>query len=444
MTSNNPAMTGSDAASGKSKGGLFRVIVASMMGNALEWYDYALYGIMAPLIASHFFPKGDEYVQLLSTYGVFAAGFVARPIGAIFFGWFGDRYGRRSSLTLAILMMAIPTGCIGLLPTYDQIGIWAPVLLTFICLLQGLSLGGEYSGSMTYLVEHAPAGRRGLIGAMAKTSLMVGFLMGQGMSLILSFSMSEEDFASYGWRIGFGVGILIGVVGYYIRTKCEESPVYEAAKAEGEKTEGKGLSNRPMRDAFMNHPWSLLRGFMLYLTVTVPFYMCATYFVTLTSKVLGHTLREAQTMSTINMVLMLIMVPISAWLSDKYGRRKVLGGAALAMLFLTYPLFQVIGSGDIVEIAIAQAIFASIIGFYLGPIPAALVELFPTSVRFSGMSMSYNMAATLFGGTAPMVAVWLTHETGDPLSIAFYIMLCNFFSCVALWKYKDRYKEPLS
>lgn len=423
------------------KKSLRRVIAASMSGNALEWYDYALYGIMAPLIAHHFFPPGNHTTQLLATYGVFAAGFIARPIGAIFFGWFGDRYGRRAALTVAILLMAIPTGCIGILPTYEQIGYAAPVLLTIIRLLQGLSLGGEFSGSMTYLVEHAPAKRRGAIGSLSMVSLMAGFLMGAMVSTGLSSGLPEEDFQSWGWRIAFGIGILIGLVGFYIRRHCEESPVYEAAKKEVE--HDKAISQSPLKDVITEHPGMLLRSFAMYLTVTMPFYLCTIYFVTYTHNILNQSLSDALTMNTINLLICLVMSLISGRLSDRYGRRTVLLTAAVAMLLLTYPLFTLFLSGDVLLIGFAQAVFAVILGTYLGPIPTALVELFPTPVRFSGMSLSYNMAATIFGGTTPLVAVWLIDTTGDPLSISYYVLLCNALTIAALWRYHDRYREPL-
>jgi MHS family proline/betaine transporter-like MFS transporter len=258
-----------------------KVIASGMIGNGLEWYDYALYGQMAALLGTLFFPAGDAGVQLLATYGVFAAGFVVRPLGAILFGWIGDKYGRKSAMVLAVLMMAIPTGCIGLLPTYSQVGMLAPVLLTIIRLLQGLSLGGEFAGSITYIVEHAPARRRAWAGSASLVSLILGFLLG---SLVVNFMLGwlgKEAFEAWGWRIPFLGGIVIGLVGFYIRRFCRESPIYEAAKHDNK------ISKTPLKTALAQHPAEMAQGFALYLTVTMPFYLASVYFISFTEKHLG-------------------------------------------------------------------------------------------------------------------------------------------------------------
>lgn len=431
-------MTASHSAAAQKPSSLRKVIFASMTANALEWYDYALYGIMAPLLAHHFFPPGDETVQLLATYGVFAAGFMARPIGAMFFGWFGDKYGRKSALVLAIVMMAVPTACIGLLPSYASIGFAAPALLTLIRILQGLSLGGAFSGSIAYMVEHAPGGKRGILGSMSMLSLVAGFLLGSVVATGVSMFMDEESFRSWGWRLPFIFGLAVGFIAFFIQRYCEESPMYEEAKAGGT------ISKTPIRDAFKLHPGAMLKGFAMYLTVTVPFYLTTIYFVTYTSKILGHSLDEALELNTLNMVVLFFTIPVSAYLSDRYGRRKVLLVIAAAMMVLVYPIFTLFAGSSIATVALAQALFAMLVGLYLGPMPAVLVELFPTAVRFTGMALSYNFAATLFGGTTPMVSVWLIDHTGDNLSIAYYVMICNVLSIVALLKYKDRFREPLN
>ncbi len=421
-----------------SKKSLSKVIWASMSGNALEWYDYAIYGIMAPVIAHHFFPPGNETAQLLATYGVFAAGFLARPLGAVFFGWLGDKFGRKKSLVVAILMMAFPTALIGCMPGFDTIGYWAPALLTLMRIMQGLSMGGAFSGSIAYMVEHAPGNKRGMLGSMSMLSLVAGFLLGSLVAAVVSSSMSEADFQDWGWRIPFLLGLAAGVVGIFIHKHCDESPTFETAKAEGT------ISKTPVRDAFRNHPGAMFRGFAMYLTVTVPFYLTTIYFVTYTSKILGHSLEHALEINTVNMIMLFITIPISAWLSDRYGRRKILMIIAFAMLVSVYPIFTLFENADVITVGIAQALFAILVGLYLGPMPAVLVEMFPTSIRLTGMSLSYNIAATLFGGTTPIVSVWLIEHTGDNLSIAYYVMICNACSLLAYWKYKDRYKEPLN
>ena len=415
-----------------------KVVIAGMIGNGLEWYDYALYGQVAWLLGKLFFPGEDAAVQLLATFGVFAAGFVIRPLGAVFFGWLGDKYGRKRAMVVAVLMMAIPTGCIGFLPTYADIGIAAPILLTIIRLFQGMSLGGEFSGSIAYIVEHAPQKRRGLAGSASVVSLMMGFLLGLLVVRGCIGLFGQTQFEEWAWRMPFVVGIAVGLVGFYIRSQCEESPTFEAAKNAGE------ISRTPVREAFTKHRWEMIQAFAMYLSVTMPFYLVAIYFISFSHIHLGVDSDDTILFSIFNMLALMTVVPISAWASDIYGRKKVLTIAALLTATSSYPLFSFFELGESVfTIGLVQFTFAAILGLYLGPIAAVLVELFPTRVRFSGMAIAYNLSAAIFGGTAPLVCEWLIKETGSNQSIAFYVIACNVVSLIALYFFKDRYKEEL-
>lgn len=413
-----------------------KVITASMVGNGLEWYDFAIYGHMAVVLRDLFFPDADPVVGLIATYGVFAAGFIARPLGAVLFGWLGDKFGRRMALTVAVLMMAIPTGCIGLLPTYESIGVFAPVLLTLIRILQGLSLGGEFSGSMTFMVEHSPQAKRGFIGSMSMSSLIIGFMLGSVVANVFS-SMPEADFTRWGWRVPFLFGIVIGFVGFYIRSQCEESPTYEAAKQDGY------LSDSPVKEAFKGHWREMLEAFAIYMTVTMPFYLVAIYFISFNELQLGLEKSESLSVNTINLLFMLVAFPFSAMLSDRIGRKKVLMVVAVLMCLSILPIFTAFEPGNYTQIVMLQGFFALLVGCYLGPVPALLVELFPTSVRYTGMAIPYNLTAAMFGGTTPMVCVWLIEKTGDTVAIAYYVMICCIASLIALAFYKDRTFEEL-
>lgn len=415
-----------------------KVVIAAMLGNGLEWYDYALYAYMTLTISKLFFPAGEAGVHLLATLGIFAVGFVARPFGAVLFGWIGDAYGRRTALALSIFMMAVPTGCIGLLPTYEQIGLWAPGLLTVIRILQGLSLGGAFSGSITFLVEHAPATKRGLIGSASVVSLVIGFLLGSLVSMAVKLPLTDVQYESWGWRIPFLLGIVIGFIGFYIRHSCEESPSYQAAKDEG------SLSKSPVRDT-LRHEWRhMLQGIGIYLTVTMPFYLLSAYFMTFSENTLGRSKDEALMLNLINMLILLVMAPLAGWLSDRVGRKKVIATSALAMLASSWPIFTLLLRPEFSCILIAQAWFAVLVGMYIGPVPTILVELFPTRIRYTGMALSYNISAAVFGGTAPMVCQWLLGVTGTAYSIALYVMLCAGVSLVTMCFYRDRWREPLS
>ncbi len=416
-----------------------KILISGMIGNGLEWYDYALYGQVAWLLAQLFFPAGDEAAQLLAAFGVFAAGFVVRPLGAAFFGWLGDKYGRKPAMVVAILMMAIPTGMIGLLPTYAEIGVFAPILLTLIRVAQGISLGGEFSGSITYIVEHAPPHRRGLAGAASLVSLMLGFILGIIVVRCCMSYLGQEAFEQWGWRIPFLVGIFIGFIGFYIRHYCDESPVYEEAK------QNDALAKAPIRQAFKQYPWQMLQGFGAYISVTMPFYLTTIFFITFMKKHLGVEADDALKITLYNMVAMLITIPISAYFSDKIGRKPIMICAAIGMMLYAYPLFASLEYGIApLKLGLAQFGFCLILGVYMGPVAAMLVELFPTSVRFSGMAIAYNLAAAIFGGTAPLICEWLIGASGGNVAIAYYVMACNAASICALYYYKDRFREKLS
>ncbi len=415
-----------------------KVVVSGMIGNGLEWYDYALYGQMAWLLATLFFPEGDATVALLATFGVFAAGFIVRPLGAVLFGWIGDKYGRKRAMVIAVLMMAIPTGCIGLLPTYAEIGILAPILLTLIRLTQGLSLGGEFSGSITYIVEHAPEGKRGVAGSASLISLNLGFMLGILVTQGCLHIMGEDVFTEWGWRLPFIAGIAIGLIGFYIRTHCSESPVYEKARAEND------LSEQPLKQAFKDHPWEIIQGFFIYVTVTMPFYLIAIYFISFSKNQLGLSTADALMLNIINVTLMMLMYYPAAALSDRIGRKRVMVAAAIGIMLMIYPVFTFLTPGaSLMTIVIAMGALALVHGAYLGPVAALLVEMFPTSVRYTGMAITYNVSAALFGGTAPFVCEWLISTTGTSYSIAWYVVVCCVMSLAAFYFYKDRHTGAL-
>lgn len=415
-----------------------KVIIAGMIGNGLEWYDYALYGHFAALISLHFFPKGDEYVALIATFGVFAAGFAMRPVGAILFGYLGDRYGRKLSLTASILLMAVPTACIGLLPTYTEIGIVAPILLTVIRLLQGLALGGELSGSITYVVEHAPDGRRGLAGSTSMVSMMCGILLGAATASLMAEILPEEDFKDWGWRIPFIAGLGIGLVGFYIRRFLDESPAFTDAKEQGH------LSDTPFRETLRCHWRPLLTAIGMYMAVTVPFYTLMVFMNSFLSKVEGYPLDQAILSNTGAMFVTLLCIPVGAHISDKIGRKPVMVTAAIGFVLLTLPAFWLIDTHRIEYALLGQVILAVLVGFYISPVAALLVEIFPTSVRYTGMALACNVAAAVFGGTAPAVITWLVQTTGENTVAGVYVIASALASLIALKFYRETYKLPLA
>ncbi len=412
-----------------------KVVISGMIGNGLEWYDYALYAQFASIIGKHFFP--DSTMRETLTLAVFAAGFIVRPLGGIVLGNIGDRFGRRNALVIGITTMAVPTAAIGLLPSYDTIGIAAPIILTFIRLLQGFALGGEFSGCISYIVEHAEAQQRGLAGSSSFVSMCGGMLLGLATAAGFSYFMEQESLIEWGWRIPFIVGLFIGAIGLYIRSNLSESPIYKRAKENG------CLSRFPIREIFSKYRLELIIAIGLYVTVTAPFYT-ATVFIGNFMTILGYSQSQSSIVGSVILITMMIIFPISATISDKIGRRPVLITGILLIILLSYPILLGLGSMNFVIAVVSQIVFAAIIAIYMGPIPTVLVEIFPTSVRFTGVALSYNLAAAIFGGSAPVVGMMLTTYTGDKYAISYYLIALAVVSYVILRFYKETYRKNLA
>ncbi|MGI4775445.1 MAG: MFS transporter [Janthinobacterium lividum] len=412
-----------------------KVVISGMIGNALEWYDYALYAQFTSIIAQHFFPH-SEYKEIWAN-AVFAVGFIARPVGGIILGNIGDKFGRRIALVIGILCMAVPTAGIGLLPSYQTIGILAPIILVLIRLVQGFSLGGEFSGCIAYIVEHAPKEKRGIAGSASFVSMCLGMLLGLGTAKAFAYYMPQKDLISWGWRLPFIFGLFIGGVGLYIRKHLSESPLYKAAKESG------GLSRTPLKETVTKYWLQLVIAIGIYVTVTAPFYT-ATVFIESFMHNLGYTKDQSSIVGATILIVMMIVFPISAMLSDQVGRRPILKIGAIMLIVSIYPTFMALGSMNYNIAMASQILFAAIIAFYMGPVPTALVEIFPTRVRFTGVALSYNLSAAIFGGSAPLVAMTLLRWTGDRYSIAYYLISLAVVTLFILSFYRETYRKSLS
>ncbi len=412
-----------------------KVLISGMIGNALEWYDYALYAQFATIIGKHFFPESN--IREILTFAVFAAGFFVRPLGAVIFGNIGDKFGRRIALAIGILTMAIPTAAIGLLPSYEAIGIAAPIILTIIRLIQGFSLGGEFSGCIAYIVENSSKEYRGLAGSAAFISMCLGMLFGTLTAALFRNIMDEASLFNWGWRIPFIAGLFIGLVGLYIRWHLKESPIYQAAKSTG------NLSKAPLRDLLNNNMKELFIGMGIYLTVTVPFYIVTVYIDSYMQQI-GYSAQIANYTNIVTLITMIIALPLSAYISDKIGRKTIMITGCISFALFSYPLFWIMNHASCSCSAIlAAGALAFIAGFFMGPVPTVLVELFPTRVRFTGVAVSYNMSAAIFGGTAPMVSMILMKEFGDKTVMSYYITIFVVFTMLALMYYKETFKNSL-
>ena len=404
-----------------------KVIASTMLGNGLEWYDYALYGTFTALISKHFFPAGDDAVALIATFGIFAVGFLMRPLGAMFFGYIGDRYGRKNALALSILLMAFPTACIGLLPTYSEIGLWAPILLTVIRLVQGVAVGGEFGGSIVYLVEHASPKNKNQMGSLSMLSMLIGLLFGAGIAAGLAHILPPDDFDTWGWRIPFILGFFIGIIGLYIRTKLDESPVFVEAKAAGH------TSQAPIKDALQQNHKEILLGVGIYLAVTIPFYIQTVFMPSFMVKFLNFSTADSLLIFTLSLLTMMVVAPISAWLSDHKDREVVLKLILILYVAFALPYIYLLEQKAFAFVLVSQLTFSVLLGAYIAPIPTLVVELFPTKTRYTGMSLACNLAAAIFGGTAPILVTKMISLSGSNAPISLYIMVAAIasFCCIA-------------
>jgi MFS transporter, MHS family, proline/betaine transporter len=416
-----------------------RTVLAGVIGNVLEWYDFALFGFLAPVISPLFFPSYDPLDALLSTYGVFAVGFLMRPIGGMIFGHIGDRLGRKTALQWSVLLMAVPTTLISLLPTHQQVGQVAPVLLTLLRMLQGLSVGGEFIGSMSFLGEHADARRRGYLASWSTFGGGLGNLLGCGVAALTVHLVPADDLHTWGWRVPFVGGLVVGLVGMWLRRGVAETPCFQEATRAGERA-AMPLLESVRRDRL---PMVLTAGLAMMLSVGfyLPWLWVPTWLATINTP--SMPLARALAINTGAMAVMILLTPLGGALSDRLGRKAVMGVASSALALLAYPLFLWLAHGTLESVLQAQLVLAVLSALVNGPAPAAFVELFPTRTRYSGIALAYNGTLALLGGTTPLIATWLIQATGWNLAPAFFLLAAAAVTCLAVLSMKERAGQPL-
>jgi len=414
-----------------------KTLFAGMIGNVLEWYDFVVYGFLAAIIGELFFPSDDPMVSLLKSFGVFAVGFVMRPVGAVLFGHIGDRYGRKKALTISIIMMAVSTTAIGLLPTYAQIGILAPTLLVILKLFQGLSVGGEYTTSVSFIVEHAPQDKRGLFGSVGILGAVVGILLGSASGALITKILPEDDLYSWGWRVLFFTGILLGLVGYYVRKNIDETPKFLELEYE------EMIDKQPVVDVFRKAYKEFIKTFSLSTFQAVGFYTIFVYIANHLSVFVKMPKSTALTINTISMLVLAVLIPFFGWLSDRIGRKPVILFSTGFTILAAYPLFKFISSGNVENALIGQIVFAVVVAGFMSILPTTLVEIFPTEIRNSGYSIGYNLPFAIFGGTAPLISTYLIKITNNINSPAFYLIFAATVAFIAGLTLRETAKEPL-
>jgi MFS transporter, MHS family, proline/betaine transporter len=411
-----------------------RAVSAAVIGNVLEWYDFAVYAYVAVYIARKFFPQGDEVTALLATFLAYGLGFVARPLGGIILGRVGDTHGRKTALLITIALMAVGTVMIGILPTYAAIGVAAPVLLVVARLLQGFSAGGEWGSSTAYIVEWAPAGQRGFYGSFQQTSVVAGLLLGSGIAALFATVLTTEQMNDWGWRVPFLLGGILGPVGLWMRRTIDETPAYTKAKAAPVAASTDTASN-----------WLMAaRAFGFTIVWTVCFYVLLNYMPTYTQKYLKISASAALWSNTIGLLALLLFIPIFGKLSDRIGRKPLLLACCVAYIVLPYPIFSFLLSGaSYMQLIMVQILFAILIAMFSGPGPAAIAEIFPTRTRSTWMTSGYALSVAIFGGFAPFLSVYLIDRFNSPLAHTFYLMAAAIVSTIVIATLRETAREEL-
>ena len=410
--------------------GFARMILIGLIGNVMEWYDFAVYGFFATVIGKLFFPADNPAISLIASFGAFAAGFLVRPLGGLLFGRIGDRMGRQRAMLVSILSMAVPTVMMGFLPTYATAGILAPILIVALRMVQGLSVGGEFTSSLVYLAEQAPPQRRALLAIWGNWGASAGILVGSGVGWAVNVILDDGQIQAWGWRIPFWLGGLVALAGWWIRHGLHNELPLNAMES-------------PVRAVFTTYRRDVLRVALLNIGSGVAFYTAFVYAVSYIRNIDHLSESLALEVNTEAMLLLLVILPLSAWLSDRFGRRPLLLGAYSALFVGAVPLFHLIHSRQEALILLGESGFAIILGLMTGGIVAANVELMPRAVRCTGLAFAYNASIGLCGGATPMVAAWLIMSTANPVAPAYWVMGAAAISLLTLilWVPETRHLE---
>jgi MFS transporter, MHS family, proline/betaine transporter len=412
-----------------------KVILAATIGNLMEWYDFGVFGFLAPSLAQNFFPKSNPSAALLSTFAVFGTGLIVRPLGGIIIGRLGDTRGRKPALLLTIVLMVIGTVMMGVLPTYETVGVLAPILLLVARLLQGFSTGGEWGGATAFMAEWSHPGKRGFYTSLQQMSVAGGSLLGSGIAAALTSALGPEDLNSWGWRVPFLLAAAFGPLALWLRRSVDETPPYrEVAEEFGDATSAPESSNFKLA--------LIAFGFTVHWTVC--YYTFLTYMPTYTRLHLKLTAAQALWSNTIGLVAVVVFVPLMGALSDRIGRRPLLLASCIAFFVLPLPTFWAMLQGyGFGFIAAMQVIFGLSIAFFSGAGPAAIAELFSTRGRSTWMSSSYALAVAIFGGFAPFIAQWLIGITGSPMAPVAYVMAAAAVTFFVILNIRETAHSPL-
>ena len=400
----------------------WRAVVAASIGNALEWFDFIVYGFFAVTMAKLFFPTGNETISLLLALGTFGVTFFMRPLGAIILGSYADRYGRKATFSLTITLMMVGTAIIVVVPTYSSIGLLAPLLIVVARMIQGFSAGGEFGSATAFLAEQNPE-RRGFYASWQFASQGLTTILATAFGATLASTLTVEQIDSWGWRIPFAFGLLIGPVAYYIRRHLEETMEFRTTQA----------SKAPLREALLDSKYRLLISFGVVVLCTVGMYTVL-FMPTYATRQLGLPPVGGFLASLLTGVIQVMLIPIIGAMSDRYGRLPIAFVSAATMLLAIYPMFAWLAAVPTLHtLLIVQAVMGILLAGYMGGLAALMSELFPTRMRTTGLSISYSFGVALFGGFAPFINAWLISASGNKLAPSFYLMVAAVISLAALF-----------
>jgi MHS family shikimate/dehydroshikimate transporter-like MFS transporter len=431
-------------ASAPSPSTIRKVALAAMSGSAIEWYDFFIYLTAAALVFGPlYFPGGSEVAGVLASFSTAAVGFVARPIGGVLFGHFGDSLGRKPTLVIALLTMGAATTLVGVLPTYATIGVAAPILLFVLRFLQGLAVGGQWGGAVLLATEYAPADRRGFYGSFAQAGVPIGLLIGNTVFLVFSGVFGEAAFAAWAWRIPFLLSVILIGVALYIQLRLEDTPVFrqlEERQHQGEDAE----SSSPVLEVLREHPKQILLAAGAFFVVNGGFYVLITGMLDYGTRTLGISQNAMLAAVLISAVVEGISIVAMSALSDRVGRRPVFMSGAVLLGIWSFPLFWLINTGSIPLIIISLCIAQFFLGMMYGPQAALFAEMFSARVRYSGASIGYQGASVFAGGLAPIIMVWLLEKTGTSLSISFYVFVMSAITFFSVYLITETYEGEMT
>ncbi|MDV8004895.1 MFS transporter [Rhodococcus sp. IEGM 1318] len=420
-----------------------RAVKATMLGNAMEWFDFGVYAYLATTIGKVFFPDASGSAQLLSTFAIFAAAFIVRPLGGLFFGPLGDRIGRKKVLATTIILMAGSTFAIGLIPSYESIGIAAPILLVLLRLLQGFSTGGEYGGASTFVAEYAPDKRRGFFASFLEFGTLAGYVAAAGIVTIIQTVVSAEDLLQWGWRIPFLIAGPLGLIGLYLRLRLEETPAFQMMEQAEERSLADESTGKKLRETLVDNWRPLVLCIVLVATYNIAHYGLLSYMPTYLTNTLGYDESHGLILMIIVMIVMMMGISYVGKFSDRVGRKPLLLSGFIGFFVLSLPAYLLIGVGNYVTVFLGLAILGGLLLLFVGVFPSVLPALFPTGIRYGGLAIGYNLAVSIFGGTTPLVLTALESATGSNLVAPMYMMIAAVIGGIAVLLIPETARKPL-